>query len=281
MKNSGLGRGLGSLIPMKQTEAPSVVPQGNIRDVPVGSIRENPRQPRTHFSPSELEDLIASIKEHGIIQPLVVTELGGNSYELIAGERRLRSARMLGLATVPAVVRTANDQEKLELALIENIQRQDLNALEEAVAFQALVEEFGLTQDEVAKRVGKSRSAVANTIRLMDLPEEMRQALVDGKITKSHARTLLAETDLAKREHLFHAMMNGGGMTVREAEARTTPTTKSAPMPKDPNILDHERKLREILGTKVDIQDRGGKGKITVSYFSKEEFRDLLSKLSE
>lgn len=277
-KFSGLGRGLGSLIPTKQP-AGEAVPQGNIREIAVESIRANPRQPRVHFSPAELEDLIASIKEHGILQPLIVSEVARNSYELIAGERRLRSAKMLGLPTVPAVVRSVSDQEKLELALIENIQRQDLNAVEEAIAFKALIEEFGLSQEEVGQRVGKSRSAVANTIRLLDLPEEMRQALMEGKISKSHARTLLAEPEAAKREHLFHAML-GGAMTVREAEARTAKSPRLSGTKKDPNILDHERRLREILGTKVEISDKHGRGKISVHYFSKDELRDLLDRLS-
>ncbi len=286
-KSSGLGRGLGSLIPMKQplvAASPALTtPSGSgVREVALALIVPNPRQPRRHFSPSELEDLIASIKEHGLLQPLVVTELPDGRYELIAGERRLRASTMLGLKEVPVVVRTANDQQKLELALIENIQRQDLNALEEAVGYQALIEEFRMTQDDVARRVGKSRSVVANTLRLLDLPSEMQTALVDGKISKSHARTLLAETDLAKREQLFHAMVNGSGMTVREAETRASGVKKiGSTHAKDPNLLDHERRLREILGTKVEILDRAGKGKVVLHYYSKEELRELLHRLAD
>lgn len=281
-KSSGLGRGLGSLIPMKQPNTASAPhTTESVHEVPLEAIVVNPHQPRKHFSPVELEDLISSIKEHGIIQPLVVTEIAPGQYELIAGERRMRASKMLGLHKVPVTVRKASEQEKLELALIENIQRQDLNAVEEAIAYTALIDDFKLTQDEVAKRVGKSRSAVANTLRLLDLPEEMRQALIDNKISKSHARTLLAEADPAKREHLFHAMLNGGGITVREAESRTVKSNgKANGIKKDPNILDHEKKLREILGTKVEIQDRAGKGKITVHYYSKEELRNLLDTLS-
>lgn len=282
-KTTGLGRGLSSLIPTRRELVDAAAPTGSgIREISPNAIRENPRQPRKNFSPSELEDLIASIKEHGILQPLVVTEIGPDSFELIAGERRLRASRILGLEQVPVIIRTANDQQKLELALIENIQRQDLNAIEEAIAFQALLEEFHISQDDVAKRVGKSRSVVANTLRLLDLAEEMQQALVDGRISKSHARTLLAETDSAKREHLFHAMMNGG-MTVREAEARAgkPASTKKGSLGKDPNIADHEKRLREILGTKVEVQDKGGRGKISIHYFSKEEFRGLLDRLSD
>ena len=253
-----------------------------VLDVPVGDIVENPRQPRHHFSPAELEDLIASIKEHGVLLPLVATRVG-RTYELIAGERRLRASRTLGLKTVPVIVREASEQQKLELALIENIQRQDLNAFEEALAYKALVEEFNLTQEEVGKRVGKSRSNVANILRLLELPEQMLFALRDGKITKSHARTLLAEADESKREVLFQAML-GGGVSVREAEARVaTPSHKSLSKGsgrKDPNLLAHEKRLREILGTKVEIKESAGKGNISIAFYSREELLELLDQLS-
>lgn len=281
-----LGRGLGSLIPNapRPTLTEQVIPAARreVLDVPVDKIRENPRQPRAHFSPADLEDLIASIKQHGVMQPIVVTKQG-DGYELIAGERRLRASRSLGLKTVPAIVREANEQEKLELALIENIQRQDLNAVEEAIAYKALVDEFSLTQDQVAARVGKSRSAVANILRLLDLPDDVLAALREGKITKSHARSLLAEENPDRRRALFQSMLNGG-MTVREAEARVgskRPTTSDSRLTrKDPNIAAHENKLREILGTKVEIQEKGGKGKISISFFSKEELLELLNRLS-
>ncbi len=280
-----LGRGLGSLIPNapRPTLTEQVIPESRreVLDVPVDKIRENPRQPRAHFSPADLEDLIASIKQHGVMMPLVVTKQG-DGYELIAGERRLRASRSLGLKTVPAIVREASEQEKLELALIENIQRQDLNAVEEAIAYKALVDEFGLTQDAVATRVGKSRSAVANILRLLDLPDDVLAALREGKITKSHARSLLSEDNAEKRRALFVSMLNGG-MTVREVEARIGGKAPRPPGPqakKDPNIAAHENKLREILGTKVEIQEKGGKGKISISFFSKEELLELLNRLS-
>lgn len=279
---SALGKGLGSLIPQKFTLTERIIPSARkeILEIPPNDIRENPHQPRQHFSPSDLEDLIASIKEHGILQPLVVTRSNGE-YELIAGERRLRSARALGLETVPVIVREANEQQKLELALIENIQRQDLNAVEEAIAYKALIDEFNLKQDDVAKRVGKSRSNVANIIRLLDLPSEILDALKEGRISKSHARTLLAETDSKKQHDLFEQMLNGG-VTVRQVEARVTGITakRSVSISKDPNIAAHEKKLREILGTKVDITESNGKGKIEITFYSRPELMDLLELLT-
>lgn len=279
---SALGRGLGSLIPQRQTITEQVIPEARTQviDVNVNEIRENPHQPRQHFSSAELEDLISSIKEHGILQPLIVTR-AQKGYELIAGERRLRAARTLGLKSVPVIVRQADEQQKLELSLIENIQRQDLNAVEEALAYKALIEEFNLTQDEVGTRVGKSRSNVANVLRLLDLPEEMLIHLRDGKITKSHARTLLAEPDEKKRKQLFQQMLRGG-VSVREAEARVArKSTKAAKSGrKDPNLLAHEKRLREILGTKVNIKESGGKGTISIAFYSREELLDLLDRLS-
>lgn len=275
-----LGRGLGSLIPQKQTLTEQVIPEAHrsVLEIATEQIRENPRQPRQHFSPSDLEDLIGSIKEHGILQPIIVTSTKGG-YELIAGERRLRAARALGLKAVPAIVREASEQQKLELALIENIQRQDLNAVEEAVAYKALVEEFNLTQEDVARRVGKSRSAVANILRLLDLPEEILIALKEAKISKSHARTLLAEPDEQKRLSLFRAML-AGGVTVREAEARVPGKHRKAVNGRDPNMEAHEKRLREILGTKVYIKEKFGRGKITIEFYSKEELLNLLDHLA-
>jgi ParB family chromosome partitioning protein len=282
MTKPALGRGLASLIPHKQTLTEQVIPDAHheVLDIPVTDIVENPRQPRTYFSPSELEDLINSIQEYGIIQPLIMTR-SGNRFELIAGERRLRAARTLGLKTVPAIIRDANEQQKLELALIENIQRQDLNAIEEALAYRALIDEFNLTQEQVAKRVGKSRSNVTNILRLLDLPEEILTALRDGKISKSHARTLLAEPDSQKQFALFQRMLEGG-VSVREAEARVG-LKRPGSRPKhgkDPNIMAHEKRLREILGTKVDITESAGKGKISIAFYSREEFLDLLDRLA-
>ncbi|MBU0531253.1 ParB/RepB/Spo0J family partition protein [Patescibacteria group bacterium] len=280
---SGLGRGLSSLIPQKSTDEVIAPPaSGNVGDsrtaleVAIHKVHHNPRQPRKNFRPEELQELMASIKKHGILQPLVVSIRDDGEYELIAGERRLRSAKELGMQRVPVITRTVNDQEKLELALIENIQREDLDALEEALAYKALIEEFNLTQDEVAKQVGKSRPTVANTIRLLDLPEVIQTALHDGKIGRSHARTLLAEKDPAKQIKLFEAILQGG-VTVREVEAKAGTKKRSAD--KDPNVADLENQLQQSLGTKVTIQMKDGRGKVAIEFYSKEELKKLIDRL--
>ncbi|MFA6017984.1 MAG: ParB/RepB/Spo0J family partition protein [Patescibacteria group bacterium] len=240
-------------------------------------IVANPRQPRQYFAAEELSDLVASIKEHGILQPLVVTELATGIYELISGERRLRAARAVGLATVPVIVRKANDQQKLELALIENIQRADLNAVEEARAYRQLMEDFGLTQEDVAGRVGKSRSQIANVVRLLELPSDMLVAVIDGRISKSHARTLLSESNEERRRALFARMLNGG-VSVRNAEESTSRRAKSQ---KDPNIIALEETLREKLGTKVTIDVKGAEGTIAIHCYSKEDLADMVRRLHD
>lgn len=282
----GLGRGLGSLLPPKiapepGTDAAKAV-QAAMIEISPDKIVENPHQPRKHFAATDLEDLLASIKEHGILQPLVVTDKGDGTYELIAGERRLRASRMLGLEEIPVYVRSATEQQKLELALIENIQRSQLNAIEEAMAYEALADHFSLTQEEIAARVGKSRSHVANTMRLLDLNDDMRQALSDGKISRSHARTLLAEPDEEKRAELF-AQMLSGDMTVREAEARAGASTKKprGSAEKDPNLIALEGELRTALGTKVQIQMNNSAGKISIHFYSKEELKALIDRLQQ
>ncbi len=301
-KIGGLGRGLGALLPQNpppvaaiKTPEPrkvqeerqvdeleqDIVSRISVIEVSPESIVANPHQPRTHFSPSDLEDLIASIKEHGILQPLVVTKKGNDQYELIAGERRLRASRALGLKSIPVIVRSdINEQKKLELALIENIQRQDLNAVEEAKSYEALADLFSLTKAEVADRVGKSRSYVTNLMRLLELDEDMLKALIDQKITKSHARTLLSEGDSMKRKVLFDQMLSGG-MTVREAEAKATGLiqTRKAQKEKDPNIAAIEQELRQNLGTKVQIQMRGQGGKMSITFYSKSDLKRIIEKL--
>lgn len=280
----GLGRGLGALIPQKiapkpGTEAAEVAARG-VMEIAPELIVPNPHQPRKNFSPADLEDLLSSIKEHGILQPLIVTELAEGKYELIAGERRLRASKLLGLQKVPVVVRSATEQQKLELALIENIQRQNLDPVEEARAYQSLADLFSLKHEEVAKRVGKSRSYVSNTLRLLDLDNDILEALAAKKISRSHARTLLSEDDLARRRQLFEEMLRGK-MSVREAEAKTGHGHKRTQHQNDPNVAALESKMREALGTKVELKMSGGKGKITIHFYSKEDLKELMNKFTQ
>lgn len=244
--------------------------------VSVNDIVANPRQPRTYFAEEDLTDLMASVKEHGVLQPLIVTVRPDGKYELIAGERRLRSARAIGLSMVPVVVRDASDQQKLEIALIENIQRSDLNAVEEARAYRSLMDEFDLTQEDVAGRVGKGRSHIANTVRLLDLATDMLAAVIDGRISKSHARTLLSEQNEERRRALFEKMLNGG-VSVRSAEAAVSPHRASEA--KDPNIVALEETLRERLGTKVSVDAKGPKSTITIYCYSPEDLREMVRTL--
>lgn len=278
-----LGRGLGSLIPTKKVSevVTSVVGRQEVKEIPIKDIVPNPHQPRQRFAAADLDDLMSSIKEYGILQPLIVT-FCDNKYEIIAGERRWRAAKALGMKTVPVLVRDATQQQKLELALVENLQRSDLNPLEEALAYRALMDEFNLTQERAAARVGKSRPAVANTLRLLDLPEYIQNALKEGKITKSHARALLSESDAKKQKELFQAMLTGR-VTVRSAEHTVAGhRTKSAIGRRiDPNLVAHEKKLQEILGTKAEIRERGGKGTVTLYFYSRDDLLELLSRLSE
>jgi ParB family chromosome partitioning protein len=213
---------------------------------------------------------------------LVVTEKTDGGYELIAGERRLRASQIAGLATVPAIVRSATQQEKLELALIENIQRQNLNPVEEAFAYQRLMAEFNLTQEQVAEQVGKSRPTVANMLRLLSLPEVIQKALIDGKISTGKAKALLSLKSEKEQMEVFASML-GDRMTVRDVEKSVAlhgPGSRKGSVRRDPNILASEQLLEERLGTKVHITQKGEKGTIAIEYYSKEELKRLIGELS-
>jgi ParB family chromosome partitioning protein len=302
--NQSLGRGLASLIPQKSayakdsagksaknisreiTTKQSSLPQDDFLEIPIGKIAANPQQPRHNFDEKELEELAASVKEHGIIQPLVVTKIAPEQYELIAGERRLKAAKMAGLSLIPAIIREeAGEREKLELALIENIQRHDLNALEEARAFKKLVEEFDLTQEDIAARVAKSRSAVANKMRLLNLPVEIQRALEAGKITEGHARSILAVENSEKQRALFEMIIKEN-LTVREAEDRVkevTVSTHKRTLGSAGFVSEYKEKedqLSGALGTKVHIKKAGKVGKIVIDFYSTEELENILKKIS-
>jgi ParB family chromosome partitioning protein len=282
---TGLGRGLGALIPGG----------GGVDEVDIDLIAPNPEQPRARIDPDTLAELAASVREHGLLQPLVVTRQvapsGAVSYQLIAGERRLHAARMAGMERVPVVVRETSARGLLELALVENVQRADLGPLEAAAAFRRLVDEFGLTQGEVAARVGKSQAAVSNTMRLLDLPAEVRDGLAGGKITEGHARALLGLPDTAARLGLY-AEVVAKGLSVRQTEelVRRLRDSPTPPGPRshqrsgggrtpDPDLAAIEERLRSALGTQVRLE-RGRKGgRIVIQFYGDEDLEGLLSRL--
>jgi ParB family transcriptional regulator, chromosome partitioning protein len=278
---SGLGKGLDALIPTGQKTSSG---EGGVTQIPVDLIQRNPRQPREKFDIEELDNLAASIREHGVIQPLIVSPGKNEIYTLIAGERRLQAARKAGLKTVPVVIRHATDQQLLELALIENVQRADLNAIEEAEAYQHLVKEFKMSHETIATRVGKSRVAVTNTIRLLDASAAVKQALVDGRITEGHARALLALNTAKAQETLLSQIVNLD-LSVRQTEAlaRKYPGQKPATKKRSSasaDVTDLERRLRSSLGTKVTLKHGKKGGTVTIYYYSDEELDSLLEKLT-
>lgn len=310
----GLGRGLASLIPPKKTEqgtgqgAPAdggaspfvitpmtqgapreerqvsqVAPANGLKEIPITGIVPNPHQPRLQFDEAKLQELADSIKEHGILQPIVVSQ-NGEQYEIIAGERRFQAAKRIGLATVPVVVRNVTEQEKLELAIIENVQRHNLNPIEEAKAYLRLVDEFSLSQDGVAEKMGKSRSVVANTLRLLNLPIEIQRAVAEGKISEGHAKALLAIENPEKQRAVFDLIIKEE-LTVRETEQKVRsvsvkPYVRSA-APLNPQILERTEHLTQILGTKVKISPSGKGGKVIIEYYAPEDLDGLLKRLEE
>lgn len=288
----GLGRGLGSLIPKKTVtygqnpfraeagEEETVILQDNDRILKISPnrIEINPHQPRTHFSETALNDLAESIKQHGIIQPLIVTKIG-DRFELIAGERRLRSAKLIGLKEVPVIVREEKEQKKLELALIENLQRENLNSLETARAYQRLIDEFNITQEEAARKVGKARSSVANALRLLTLPLAIQEALAEGKISEAHAKYLLGLEGEAKQLNMLKKIIRQN-MTVAETdkEIKRLGGTKAAKV-KDYFDKAKEEELGEYLSTKVEIKRQGRGGKIVIDFYSEEELGGIFKKI--
>jgi ParB family chromosome partitioning protein len=273
-RRRGLGKGLEALIPVAEET------DGGLLEVPVSAITPNPMQPRTAIDPEALKDLAASIREHGLIQPLIVTQQGPERYQLIAGERRWQAARAIGLAAVPVIVKEATTQQLLELALVENVQRADLSPLEEAAAFRQLVDEFGLTQEQVAERVGKSRVAVTNTMRLLKLPSEVKQALTDGTIDEGHARALLAlPTSEAQVAALKPVVQKA--LSVRQTEElvrrlQAEPAPKKPPKEVSPEIAALEEEFRDMLGTKVDLyRNRKGRGRVVIHFYSEEELQTI------
>jgi ParB family chromosome partitioning protein len=280
----GLGRGLEALIPsMAEDERP--------REIGIDDVVANPYQPRREFDAASLQELAASIREHGLLQPILVTPVE-SGYQLIAGERRLRAARLAGLTRIPAVVRSADQQQQLGLALVENLQRSDLNAMDEARAFRRLVDEFGLTQDQVAARVGRSRPSVANTMRLLDTSPTVQAAVAEGRISEGHARALASVDEPPRQEELL-AVVVARELSVRDTErlareireAYAMPTTTATPdlataAPADPDIEQMEKLLRDALATKVRLQPGARGGRITITYFDADDLARLVDRLA-
>lgn len=283
MNKRGLGRGLGALIP----DVPASVPAQDgelVLNLPIDSVRPNPDQPRREFSESDLAALASSIKEQGLLQPVVVRQVGPDDYELIAGERRWRAAGRAGMESIPALLRDTSDEQMLPLALIENLVRQNLNPVEEALAYQALIDRHGWSHDAVAEKVGKSRTHVANTIRLLQLPEEILEEIASGELTPGHGRALLATGSEDEMFRLRDAILEQG-LTVRESEERARPVDKPAkPRPRkkqtnvrdvSPEARDLEERLQRAFGTPVQIHDRKGRGRVSLEYYSYDDLSRL------
>ncbi len=254
-----------------------------IQEIEVAKIAPNPYQPRKIFEPNALKELAESIKEHGVIQPLVVTRTPVG-FELVVGERRFRASQLAGLEKVPAIIKEAMvDQTKLEVALIENIQRKELNPIEEAQAYERLMKTFNMTQEQVAKKVGKSRPAVANTVRLLNLPAEIQRGVIEEKITEGHARAMLGLVD-PEKILLMYKMVLDQGLNVRQVEAKVRELTLKRQMDAaapDPKLMAMETELRGKLGTQVKIQRQGRGGRITIEFFSDEELDELIHKMAQ
>ncbi len=279
VKKGGLGRGLDALFNENATE------NGGVINVNLNDIEPNREQPRKDFDEDALSELAESIAEHGLIQPIVVKPETNGRYSIIAGERRWRACRIAGLYEVPVVIKDVDTQELMELALIENLQREDLNAVEEALGYRSLIDSFGLTQEQVAKRMGKSRTAVTNALRLLNLTEEELQALRLGAISAGHARALLSVEDTEVRKQMLELATNGASVRELErlaAKAKKEKATPPAAKAKPTFYSEVELSLKNELHRKVNITPTGdGKGKITIEFFSDEELSDFARRLAD
>jgi ParB family chromosome partitioning protein len=297
-RSSGLGKGLSSIIPGAERAESDTTAGAVLSDLPVAAVSPNPHQPRVHFDEESLTELSASIAEMGVLQPILVRPLDDGAFELIAGERRWRAAQRVGLTTIPAVIRLTDDVGSVEQALVENLHRQDLTALEEAAAYQQLLDEFSLTHDQIATRVGKSRSAITNSLRLLGLPPAVQHLLADGQLSAGHARALLSTPDRTRQEQLAREAA-AGGWSVRMVEdavrgdegpaseappdssteldaapvdgAGLTPSTRLRP----PGLLELEHLLAEHLETRVSVQMTAKKGRVTIEFADLEDLERI------
>ena len=285
-KKTGLGRGLDALIPSREfaPESPTIAPTSGFEILPIANISRNPRQPRSQMNQEELSELAASIRENGILQPLIVTQSDEpEKYILIAGERRLLAASMAGLETVPVIVREASEQQRLELALIENVQRADLTPLEAAEAYRQLADDFNLSHEQIAQQLGKSRVAITNTLRLLKLPDDVRRSLAVGEITEGHARALLSLPTSQAQSAVLHTIIKHE-LNVRKTEdlirkyLGERPPSQEKPAPK-PDVTFLEERLQERLGTRVNLHPRKKGGTLVIHYYSDEELDALILRI--
>jgi len=276
MSKKGLGRGLQALIPTRGEGKKD----GTVTEIEISSIRVNEKQPRKFFSEEKLEELAASIKEHGIVQPIVVRPIKDGAYELVAGERRWRACKKLGHKTIPALVKEVTEREMAEIALIENIQREDLNPVEEAVAYKTLMEEYGLTQEELSARIGKSRPFIANTVRLLNLPAEVLEMLREGRLSAGHARALLALTrhkeqrELAKQIASQNLSVRQTEQLIKKGAHKNEPAKK--PARTEPIIMAVEEKLRNRFSTQVKITKGKKTGRIEIDFYNPEDLQRII-----
>ncbi len=276
MNRKALGKGLAALIPEISSDDGS----GAVRELSVAAVERNKEQPRTRFNEETLRELADSLRTHGVVQPIVVRRLPTGGYQLIVGERRLRAARMAGLETVPAIVREVDARGALELALVENLQREDLNPIDEARGYEALMEVAGTTQAEVAERVGKDRSTVANAVRLLDLPLDVQELVSSGAVSAGHGRALLALGTAAEQRRLAEKVV-AKGLSVREVEARVRGKRRRKKAARarrtvDPVLREWEERLQRILGTQVRIEKMGSEGTVRIEYYSEEDLERIM-----
>lgn len=281
MKKRALGKGLNALITDIPTDIMEEGDENSILEIAIGQIQPNPNQPRKLFIEEKLTELAESIKENGIIQPILVREIGDH-YQIVVGERRYRAAQIAGLYTIPCLVKEFSEEKVLELALIENLQREDLNSIEIANSYNELLLKLNITQEELSKKIGKSRSAIANTLRLLKLPQDIQTLVIEGLLTEGHARAILSVEDLDKMIVLKNEILDKK-LTVREAEELASQIISEKkllkkemiPANKKPEIRDLENRFTEIIGTKVVIRDKGNKGKIEIEYYSLDDFERI------
>jgi len=287
LEKKGLGKGLGALIPGVEKED-----RNTGTDVEIRRISFNPYQPRESMNDEKFQDLVNSVRVHGVLQPIVIRVKSEGEYELVAGERRLRAATAAGLSRIPAVIRQLTNEQSLEVALIENIQREDINAIDAAIAYKRLVDEFGLSQEDIAFGLGKSRSTVANTLRLLNLPDVLHKDLKSGRLSEGHARAILSVEGEEEQIECARRIMDAG-LSVREAERlsrewstgnsskkRSNVSRETSRATEDPNTLEVESRLREIYGTKVNLVKNKDRGRIEIEFYTEDDLERILMLLA-